>query len=208
MATPQRYSSWRPDSSSSWTAGSICSRGGSGPVAALPPQAHFEPSQLATVTAALKPNAKQVADLQWSTGGSRYFVARGGFHVPKETSGGTLRRTLKRVAGITDVVVKQLEAMKIFEVQSFCPSAPAGVALVDMPTDVHFRTFIAALVAVLKHGMDNALPVCKDKVEGLKSSCWKLPRVTFKNTCCATGTSWRPTARKSGIRSFPSSILD
>lgn len=135
-------------------------------------------------------------------------MERGGFHVPKETSGGTLRRTFKRVAGITDVVVKQLEAMKIFEVQSFCPPAPAGVALVDMPTDVHFRTFIAALVAVLKHGMDNALPVCKDKVEGLKSSCWKLPRVTFKNTCCATGKSWRPTARKSGIFSFLPSILD
>ena len=98
----------------------------------------------------------------------RYFVARGGLNVPEETSGGMLRQTPKRVAGVADAVVKQLAAMENFEVQAFCPPAPAGVAPVDMPADVHFRTFIAAFVAVLKHGMHNTPPVCKNKVEGLK----------------------------------------
>ena len=91
-------------------------------------------------------------------------VPRGGFHVFEETLSGILRQTLKRVAGVTDAVVTQLAAVEKFEVQSFCPPAPAGVTPLDMPADVRFRTFIAAFVASLKHGIDNAPPVCYKKV--------------------------------------------
>lgn len=104
----------------------------------------------------------QAADLSRSREGQRYFLARGCFHVPEGMSSSKLHLLFKRVAGVSEAVVRQLSSLAEFDVQAYCPPAAAGVSPTAMPAETHFHTFIAAFVAALRiHTMRPTLPRCE-----------------------------------------------
>ena len=84
---------------------------GAGAMGVPPPAAQQAPGQLAAASAAAKANAKMAAELWRSRAGQQYFVARGCFHVPEEVNTALLGLILKKVAGVSAEVVRQLQTL-------------------------------------------------------------------------------------------------
>ena len=107
-----------------------------------------------------KPTQDRRSRVWRSLAGPKYYLARGSFSVTGDVSHDVLNLILKNVAWVSDASAKQLQALSDFVVEAFAPSAPAGTALVPMLAEVHFRAFIAALVAVLNEGMEHERELC------------------------------------------------
>ena len=133
---------------------------GAGAMRVAPPAAEQAPGQLAAASAAAKANANMAAEMWRSRAGPKYFVARGCFHVPEELNTALLGLILKKVAGMPAEGVRQLQNLSGWDVQAFCPPAPAGATPMALPGELHFSTFISAFMAVLAYGMENAPPAC------------------------------------------------
>ena len=108
------------------------------------------PGQSAAINAAVKANARQAADLWRFRERQQYYTARGGFHVPKELSRSLLGLILRKVAGVSDNVVRQFQPWGRWEVQTFYPPAPPGVTPRVLQAEIHFSRFIAAFMAVVE----------------------------------------------------------
>ena len=141
---------------------------GAGAMGIPPPAAQQAPGQLAAASAAAKANAKMVAKLWRSRARQQYFVVRGCFHVPKELNTAPLGLIFKTVAGVPAEVVRQLQTLSGWDVQELCPLAPAGTTPMTLPAELHFSTFISAVMAVLEYGMENAPPACISTVAELR----------------------------------------
>ena len=97
-------------------------------------------------------------------------MARGGFHVPAKLTSPLLVLILKKVAGVPAEVVRQLQTLSGWDVQAFCPSAPAGATPMVLPAELHFSNFMAAFMTVLEYGMEDAPPACTTTVATLRHS--------------------------------------
>ena len=123
----------------------------------IPPQeVPVDPSQATAAAAVIDANARASADVWRALVGANLFLARGSFSVAVELSPKLLQFILKKVAGVSPAVAKQLQCVSGFVVEDVFPSAPAGETPAPMRAEVHFRAFIAALVAVLEYGMGSA----------------------------------------------------
>ena len=129
-----------------------------------------EPSQATAASAAIEANARLAVEMWRSLAGTKYFLARGGFSVAEELSSDLLCLIRKKIAGVSVACTKQLQALSEFAVEDFFPPAPAGEIPLVMPAEVHFRTFIAALMAVLEYGMGSAPELCKLRVANLRKA--------------------------------------
>ena len=105
-----------------------------------------------------------------SLAGTKYFLARGGFGVAEELSPDRLILILKKITGVSVACTKQLQALSESAVEDIFPSAQAGEIPLAMPTEVHFCTFIAALMAVLEYVMGGAPELCKLRVANLRKA--------------------------------------
>ena len=91
----------------------------------------------------------------------KFFIARGGFNMPEEINRQLLLLVLDTVADVSEAVTKRLKTVSEFAAEDFFPSAPAGVAPVAMPAEVHFATFVAAIMASLEYGMEERRPYAR-----------------------------------------------
>ena len=57
---------------------------------------------------------------------------------------------LDNVVDVSEAVKTQLKTMSEFAVEELFSPLPAGVAPVAMPAEVHFATFVAAIMASLE----------------------------------------------------------
>ena len=76
---------------------------------------------------------------------------------------------LLKVVGVSDGVVRQLQSVPGFAVQDFHPPAQSGLVPKPMPADIYLSTFIAAFLAVIEHGMQDAPAMCMYPVGKRKS---------------------------------------
>ena len=128
------------------------------------PPAPQDALQQAAVTAGVKANAKQAANLWRAEEGAKFFIARGGYDMPEDINRALLLLVLDKVADVSQKVITQLKALSEFAVEDFFPPVPAGETPLAMPADVHFATLVAALIETLEYGMGGAQAVCKGRV--------------------------------------------
>ena len=81
---------------------------------AQPYPPHQSPHELASVSAAVNANAKATADLWRSREGQRFHMARGCFHMPEEMYLSLVSLLLKKVAGVSQGMVRQLQSLPGF----------------------------------------------------------------------------------------------
>ena len=84
---------------------------------------------------------------------------------------------LDEVAHVSEAVTRQLRALSEFAVEDFYPPVPAGEEPVAMPADVHFATFVAALLATLEYGMEGAQAVCKNRVRTVREELEQVQKM-------------------------------
>ena len=95
-------------------------------------------------------------------------MVRACFHVP-EMSSSLVSLLLKKIAGVPDGVVRQLQSLAGFSVRNVYPPTRAKVAPKPKPADIHHSTFIAAFLAEIRHGMNDASVMCKYAVVELRT---------------------------------------
>ena len=130
-----------------------------------------------TVTAGVKANAEQAADLWLANEGPKVFIARGGVNVSEEINRGLLVIVLNTVAHVSDAVLKQLKTMSEFGVEDFFTPVAIGETPRAMPAEIHCATFVASLMETLEYGMEGAPPVCKQRVAPLRSKLEQVQKL-------------------------------
>ena len=150
--------------------------GGIGAIGAQLYSLHESPNELAAVSAAVKAEAKALADPWWSREGQRFYMARECFYLPEEMSLILVSLLIQTVSGASDGVVRQLQFLSGFAVQDVQPPAPVEVSPTPMPVDIHLRIFIAAFLDVIEHGTKDAPVVCKYAVVELLKSLGGVER--------------------------------
>lgn len=110
----------------------------------------------------------KVARVWLSHAGPSYYIIRGSYHVPEELSIDVFRYVLRRIAQVTQPVAEQLRSLSNFQLADFYPPLPPGGEPRPLPAEDHLSTFVAALLAVIDYGMENAPRTCISRVTFLR----------------------------------------
>lgn len=112
--------------------------------------------------------AKQSANVWLSREGPRAYIIRGSYHVPEQLSTEVLKQILRKIAHVNEQMAQQLREMANFDLKDFYPPMPAGCIPRPMAVEDHVSTFVAAVIAVVEHGTENAPPICTTRVDLLR----------------------------------------
>ena len=84
---------------------------------------------------------------------------------------------LDTVAHVSDAVLEQLKTMSEFALEDFFPPVAKGETLRAIPAEIHFATFVAALMETLENGMEGVPLVCKQRVATLRSELEQVQKL-------------------------------
>ena len=97
-----------------------------------------------------------------------FNMARGCFHVPEGMCAALVGIRLEKVGRITEEITRQLQSLSGLTVQEYHSPAPPGLSAKPVPADLHFSTFIGALLAVIDYGIKYAPVMCWHRVRDLR----------------------------------------